>query len=262
MGLILWCGGLGFGALNATGSLQLTPGVPAQVVTQDGSEHLVLLDHHHTLIEVDEDARSGSRGPIWRRRGQAEIRVEHPTTRAQAVYHLSPRESIGFQDYRISALSVRPEEVTLRFAERWVWWWRVLVLGLTVVGYLLLIAVPYRAWLWLGRSGDYQLRAWSFNAGRSTPSAVNRRLEGALGPEESAELSAIERAMKISTQPGGAERLQMADPALVLRLFVVPLAALLGLAHELVAAAPGTGVSPLALGVAAAVLLLNDVRWI
>ena len=68
--------------------------------------------------------------------------------------------------------------------------------------------------------------------------------------------------MKISTQPGGAERLQMADPALVLRLFVVPLAALLGLAHELVAAAPGTGVSPLALGVAAAVLLLNDVRWI
>ncbi len=251
LALMVWCGGLGFGALSATGTMDLTTSAPSHVVERDGSGAPMVLEHGHLLVAVDD---AGTR---------ADVRVEHPTTRAQAVYSLGPGESVLFEGHRISAVEVSPLGVTLRFAERWVWWWRVSVVGIAALGFLCVLLVPYRAWAWMGRNGDYQLRAWSFNAPSTTGEFVASALRDSLGEQGYAELTQIEKALDTDAAPASPKaHARFADPLVVLRLIVVPGAALLGLAHEFVAAAPGTGVAPLSLGVALLVLAMTDLRRI
>jgi hypothetical protein len=82
----------------------------------------------------------------------------------------------------------------------WVWSWRVGVFLLAGLGVGLLLMVPHRSWVWLGQSGDYQLRAWSFNARRTLRQWTDAQLAEVLGSDYD-ELLAIEA--ELAARPGG-----------------------------------------------------------
>ena len=258
--LLVWSGGLAFGALSATGTMALTPGVSSQVVTRDGSGAPYVLGHRHTLLSVtDIEGQQVGADPSAHAELVAGIRVEHPTTRAQADYTLESGGSVLFEGHRVSLVSISPTGISLRFAERWVWWWRIAIVAAATGGFLLVLLVPYRAWLWVGRSGDYRLRAWSFNASHTTATFVDSALRAGLGEQGYSELTDIERSLSSRPAPTPHKRPpRVADPVVGMRLLVVPLAALLGLAHEFIAGIPGTGLPPVAMALATAVVALAD----
>jgi hypothetical protein len=187
-GLLLWLGGLGFGAGVSTGTMTLRPGGSALHLVRDGDEGAMPLDHRHSLLAIDEAT------------GALSMSVEHPTTQARAEYTLGRGASVLFLGHRISVVEVGVGEATLRFGARWLWWWRVFTLLLLGGGAFLLLLVPHRSWFLAGRSGDYELRAWSLNGAVGTaqlPGSVaawaEEELEAALGPERLRELHEVER---------------------------------------------------------------------
>jgi hypothetical protein len=171
-----------------TQELTLRPEVPVRV--GETTFELVALSQR-VLDGPLPGGRVRVRGPegareVWLMPEDAALDAEHG---AADGWVLTPLELVG------------TERVELRFTARWVWWWRVAALGLLGVGAFLLLLVPHRSWVWMGRPGDLELRAWSLNASGQLRAWSDSALREALGEAAFEELHAVER--ELATAQGG-----------------------------------------------------------